>query len=133
MHYVHVGTFNIWLSFLITGLLIVAGSLFAWASGAGERRYQVNDTEKTIPSQENKCSLLIQEHVLENNDENSMETKQRNGDQEIESYDNEQSNIEVSEMENLRKATQLEIHSLFWNTHHSCKTNFDALNAHFDK
>ncbi|XP_048747016.2 monocarboxylate transporter 13-like isoform X2 [Ostrea edulis] len=94
-------------------ITVAAGSLFAWASGAGERRYQVNDTEKTIPSQENKCSLLIQEHVLENNDENSMETKQRNSDQEIESYDNEQSNIEVSEMENLRKATQLEIHSLF--------------------
>jgi hypothetical protein len=100
---------------LITGILILVGSLFGWASGAGERRgLHIKDTERIISSQENK-SLFNNEkqnHFHQNNDTNSLETKTLNGDQQVQYYESEKYNTEVSEMENPRKVTQSETRSL---------------------
>ncbi|XP_048745802.2 monocarboxylate transporter 14-like isoform X1 [Ostrea edulis] len=103
-------------SIAVAGILIFVGSLFAWASGAGERRgSHTKDTEKTIPDQENKCSILgteKEEHLFRNKNTDYVKTKTVDRDQEFQCYGSEKPNTEVSEMENLRKVTELEMHSL---------------------
>jgi hypothetical protein len=96
----------------ISGLLIIVGSLFGWASGAGERRGQhTKDTETTIAYQENKCSLLMQEKILmENNDKNSAESKELHSDQKSISYDEESDN-ESSETRKSQELKALDIYS----------------------